>query len=59
MIAGMIIHGMEFGKAKTAIDEKGWTAEIRIPYSQLRFKKSDQYTWGINFKRTISRKNEI
>jgi hypothetical protein len=45
-------------EGKTAIDEKGWTAEIRIPYSQLRFEKSDQYRWGINFKRIISRKNE-
>ncbi len=45
-------------EGKAAIDEKGWTAEIRIPYSQLRFTKSDQYIWGINFKRVISRKNE-
>ncbi|HJZ13647.1 MAG TPA: DUF5916 domain-containing protein, partial [Acidobacteriota bacterium] len=40
------------------IDEKGWTIEMRIPYSQLRFQKSDQYIWGINFKRIIARKNE-
>ncbi|HSE41699.1 MAG TPA: DUF5916 domain-containing protein, partial [Acidobacteriota bacterium] len=46
-------------EGKASIDEKGWTAEIRIPYSQLRFQKSDQYVWGINFKRNISRKNEV
>ena len=48
--------GVWQGKAK--IDEEGWTAEFRIPYSQLRFQKKDQYTWGINFRRDISRKNE-
>ncbi len=46
-------------EGKASIDEKGWTAEIRVPYSQLRFKKNNQYVWGINFKREISRKNEI
>ena len=25
------------------IDEQGWTAEMRIPFSQLRFKKQDKY----------------
>ncbi|MEP7325759.1 MAG: DUF5916 domain-containing protein [Gemmatimonadota bacterium] len=37
---------------------EGWTVEMRIPYSQLRFKKSEVQTWGINFKREIARKNE-
>lgn len=45
-------------EGKTNIDEKGWTAEFRIPYSQLRFEKKDIADWGINFKRAISRKNE-
>ena len=45
-------------EAKTTIDDEGWTAEFRIPYSQLRFYKSDEYTWGINFRRNIARKNE-
>jgi Domain of unknown function (DUF5916) len=48
--------GVWEGKAK--VDEKGWTAEMRIPYSQLRFEKEDKYTWGVNFKRHIARKNE-
>ena len=43
---------------KVNIDDEGWTAEIRIPYSQLRFHKKDRYTWGINFRRDIARKNE-
>lgn len=36
----------------------GWTAEMRIPYSQLRFYQQDQYVWGINFIRGVSRKQE-
>ncbi|NNG17350.1 MAG: carbohydrate binding family 9 domain-containing protein [Gemmatimonadales bacterium] len=36
----------------------GWTAEMRIPYSQLRFKNGTEQIWGINFKREIARNNE-
>jgi hypothetical protein len=45
-------------EGKVNIDDKGWMAEMRIPYSQLRFKNKDQMTWGINFRRDIARKNE-
>jgi len=45
-------------EVKTNIDKKGWTAEFRIPYSQLRFHKKDKYIWSVNFKREIHRKNE-
>lgn len=40
------------------IDEQGWTLEMRIPYDQLRFSVREEYVWGVNFKRTIQRKNE-
>ncbi len=36
----------------------GWTAEMRIPYSQLRFNPAAQQIWGINFCRDIARRNE-
>lgn len=36
-------------------DDQGWTAEFRIPYSQLRFDGAERQTWGINFARTIAR----
>jgi hypothetical protein len=39
-------------------DEQGWTAEFRIPFSQLRFTKQERYVWGIEFSRRIQRKNE-
>ena len=48
--------GVWEGVAK--IDQQGWTAEIRIPFDQLRFKKSDRYLWGVNFQRMVKRKNE-
>ncbi|MGD2245503.1 MAG: DUF5916 domain-containing protein [Candidatus Aminicenantes bacterium] len=40
------------------LDDQGWTVELRIPFHQLRFRKKDSYTWGVNFFRTIKRKNE-
>jgi hypothetical protein len=40
------------------IDDKGWSAEMRIPYSQLRFSGSAQLTFGINAMRYIQRKKE-
>ena len=41
-----------------SIDDKGWCVEMRIPYSQLRFTKKDEYVWGFNIERDIARKNE-
>ena len=44
-------------KAWTHIGDFGWSAEIRIPFRSINFDpKSD--VWGINFQRTIRRKNE-
>jgi hypothetical protein len=41
------------------VDSAGWTAELRIPLSQLRFRASDEpQTWGINFSRRRVRTNE-
>jgi hypothetical protein len=37
--------------SKVKIDEHGWTAEIKIPYSALRFAKKDVQTWGMNLIR--------
>lgn len=45
-------------EGKVNIDGKGWTAEMKIPFSQLRFHQAKEYTWGINFNRDISRNNE-
>jgi hypothetical protein len=45
-------------EGSAARDSLGWTAELRIPYSQLRFQRQGDYRWGINFKREIARRNE-
>ncbi len=42
----------------TQVDSLGWVAEMRIPFSQLRFPGGDDQVWGINFARRIFRKNE-
>ena len=42
------------------IDEQGWTAEIRIPLSQVRFHPSaSPQEWGINFGRRRLASNEL
>jgi uncharacterized protein DUF5916/cellulose/xylan binding protein with CBM9 domain len=45
-------------EGKAVRDSLGWTAELRIPYSQLRFQRQKSHRWGINFKREIARRNE-
>ncbi len=43
---------------ETSIDQEGWCAEMRIPFSQLRFGKKDVHTWGIQLFRQVFRKQE-
>lgn len=38
---------------KTAVEEKAWTAEFRIPLSQLRYQKGKDQTWGMHCWRWI------
>jgi hypothetical protein len=45
-------------EGSAARDSAGWTAELKIPYSQLRFQRQQANRWGINFKREIARRNE-
>ena len=45
-------------EARTAIDSTGWTAELRIPFSQLRFNASNEHVWGVNVVRVVPDKNE-
>ena len=40
------------------VDSLGWTAELRIPYSMLRFTDEEVQTWDINFGRQIRRRRE-
>jgi len=43
----------------TRVDDRGWVAEFRIPFSQLRFSEAPQQIWGFNVERVIQRKNEV
>jgi len=42
----------------TSVDSLGWYAEFRIPFSTLRYGGGAKQTWGLNFARSIRRKNE-
>jgi hypothetical protein len=45
-------------ESEVVVDERGWSVEMRIPFSELRFLPGDSYAWGINALRIIQRKNE-
>ena len=46
-------------EVKTTIDSLGWTAEMRIPFSQLRYPSThDEQTWGLQIWRQENRLNE-
>lgn len=38
-------------EAKTRIDSLGWTAEMRIPLSQIRFGNEEEQVWGLQSAR--------
>ena len=44
--------------SKVDINEDGWIVEIEIPYTALRFPKTEIQEWGINFWRDIRRLDE-
>jgi len=43
---------------RSKINADNWTAEIAIPFSQLRFKAEAALTWGLNVGRTIQKNQE-
>ena len=42
----------------TDVTDDGWSVEMRIPFSQLRFSQDEAQEWGIQFERTIRRREE-
>ena len=42
----------------TSVDSLGWVAEVRIPYSQLRFSRDSVQSWGMQVIRTSDRNGE-
>jgi hypothetical protein len=45
-------------RVKSGITQRGWEAEIAIPFKTLRYATGTNRTWGFNIKRNIRRKNE-
>jgi hypothetical protein len=45
-------------EAATRVDSEGWTAEMRIPFSQLRFSPETVQTWGLQIWRYVDSLNE-
>ncbi len=45
-------------EAAATSDSAGWTAEMRIPYSQLRFSPDSLQTWGMQIWRYVDSRNE-
>ena len=43
----------------TTLTETGWSAELEIPFTTLRFPKEEDQTWGFNLQRNIRRRNEV
>jgi hypothetical protein len=45
-------------ESSVTVTGEGWIAELRIPFSALRFPRLEEQTWGINFWREIRRYRE-
>ena len=45
-------------QTKSNIDEEGWTTELKIPLSQLRFNNDEEQIWGLQIQRRFFRKEE-
>ena len=43
---------------KTNIDKEGWTAEMKIPLTQVRFSDEEEQVWGLQMHRNNFRENE-
>jgi hypothetical protein len=43
---------------KTSVNSEGWFAEMKIPFSQVRFEKNSGDVWGFDVGRVLYRKNE-
>lgn len=66
--AGQFVFGGEGGfnlnwdapwTVRSQISDIGWSSEMEIPYSSLRFAKGELQEWGLNIERRIRRNNEI
>jgi hypothetical protein len=45
--------------SKVSIGSEGWVVELKIPYAALRFPKTDEQQWNVNFARMVRRHREV
>ena len=45
-------------EVKTSRFEGGWMAEMRVPFTSLRYKPGTSQIWGVQMRRTIRARNE-
>ena len=46
-------------EVRSLVGDFGWSAELEIPFTTLRYGGAERQSWGINFQRNIRRNNEI
>jgi hypothetical protein len=44
--------------ASAHVDSAGWTAELKVPFAQLRFSPGESQEWGVNVVRKVPMRNE-
>ena len=45
-------------QVRTTISDIGWSAEFAIPFRTIRYPAREDQSWGVNFERSIRRRNE-
>src|SRR5688500_14023068 len=45
-------------RGEVALTPQGWTAELRIPFNQLRFAGGEHHEWGLQILRVVARNQE-
>ena len=45
-------------EAASSVDDKGWYVEMRIPFSQLRYPRKPDQTWGLQIRRLRAKSAE-
>ncbi|WP_420399740.1 DUF5916 domain-containing protein [Flagellimonas sp.] len=58
VIGGTNINWDASWTVRTQIGDYGWSAEFAIPLRSLRFASGTNKTWGLNFRRNISKNTE-
>ena len=58
VIGGTNINWDATWKVRTQMGDYGWSAEFAIPLRSLRFASGENKTWGLNFRRNISKNTE-